>query len=65
MATPADLAAASEAVRAAKRELFDAERRFDAEHTPSNEASLIAAIRVAERRLAEANAKLRDVARSL
>ena len=64
MASPSKLATASEAVRAAKRALLDAERRFDMDCGPDNMLSLIVEIQAAERRLAEATAKLRDVARS-
>jgi hypothetical protein len=55
---------ASEAVRAAKRVLIEAERRFDFDCGPDNSSPLIAEIMVAERRLAEATAQLREVARS-
>ena len=58
------LAKAGAAVRDAKRNLFEAERRFDAERSHTNSSVLIAEIRAAERRLVEATAALRAVARS-
>ena len=64
MANPVDLAKASDAVRTAKRVLVDAERRFDADRGADNALSLIAEIKAAERRLADATAQLRTVARS-
>jgi hypothetical protein len=62
--TTPGLAKASAAVRDAKRALIDAEHRFDKERTPVNTNSLIAEVQAAERRLAEATATLRAVARS-
>jgi len=64
MITTPDLAKASDAVRVAKRALIEAERRFDTECGPENTAALIGDIKQAERRLADATAALREVARS-
>ena len=49
---------ANEAVRKAKRALKDAEHRFDIDCGPDNASTIIAEIKVAEKRLAEATAKL-------
>ena len=62
--TTPDLAKASAAVRDAKRALIHAEQRFDNELTSDNTVSLIAEVQAAERRLADAIAALRAVARS-
>ena len=56
-----DFQSAREVVRKAKRALKDAEHRFDAESGPENSSSLIAEIKLAEKRLAEAATKLREL----
>jgi thymidylate kinase len=56
-----DLAKAREAVRKAKRAVKAAEERFETECAPDNTFILINQIKTAERRLAKAEAKLKEI----
>jgi hypothetical protein len=60
-ATDFDLRKAREAVWNAKRALTEAEHRFDTERAPGNACLLIAQVRSAERRVAEARSILRRI----
>lgn len=59
-----DFQSARDAVRRAKRALKDAERRFDTDCGPGNSSVLIADIKLAEKRLADAVSALDKMPRS-
>ena len=56
-----ELAKANTAIRKAKRELQTAERRFETNCGPENSVELTAEIKRAEKRLALAHARMRDL----